>query len=184
MSKPIYIGITQDPPKIVSIGETIEGMEVVDISLDSDNVDEITSQLQSKFDELTRPEGNDINTDADQVSENDTSKTLDSEEFLSPEEKVVPQPSALALPALEEKEGQQQEVLALPAPENKEGQQPEVLALTTTPTDAVALTTRNPEIPSELQPYRGAGRKTKKHKITKRYKNKLMKRRKTKRTHM
>ena len=31
-----YIGVTRDPPAIVSIGKTIEGMQVLDIVLNSE----------------------------------------------------------------------------------------------------------------------------------------------------
>jgi hypothetical protein len=136
MSKPIYIGITQNPPKIVSIGETIDGMKMVDILLDNENMEDITSQLQFEFDELLKKEAQETGTEA-------------------PIEQASP---------IEESEPE----VIVDAPTVDESPSEEAR------TDVLSLTT---------SPLIGAGLKPKKHKITKRYKNRLLKRRKTKRIH-
>ena len=52
MSKPIYIGITQNPPKIVSIGETIDGMKMVDILLDNENKEILKPYIEKELGKL------------------------------------------------------------------------------------------------------------------------------------
>jgi hypothetical protein len=216
MSKPIYIGITQNPPKIVSIGETIDGMKMVDILLDNENIDNITSQLQLEFEELSNLEGIDSSTEVP-IEESEPEVLVDTPTVdESPTEEAVaadvsaltasPIEEAVAADVLSSTEVPEQlaltpastevvapEALALTAAPT-EISAPEALTLTSTPTEvvapeALALTSALTEIsaPETLAltpaPLIGAGLKPKKHKITKRYKNRLLKRRKTKRIH-
>ena len=185
MSKPIYIGITQNPPKIVSIGETIDGMKMVDILLDNEKLDDITSQLQLEFDELDQQKtGQGTETPIDPASD-----------VLVVPTQVDPASDVPVVPT---------QGTDVPT---------QVVTEETHTTNGVRATlgkmfTRKKEQPSQANSSSGtgtgnnigryaglnamgnivgsvfsAGRKTKKHKTTKRYKNRQMKRRKTKRTH-
>ena len=135
-----YIGIsTQNPPTIISIGQTIDGMEEIEVRLDQPDEDTL-NVFKEKIDKIVAPI----------------------------EEPVV-----------------------VPAATNRPTNRP-TNRLTNRPTNrptGPGNTFRNMaglnaigNVASSLFGNGGAGKITKKHKITKRYKNKLIKRRKTKRS--
>ena len=145
-----YIGIsTQNPPTIISIGQTIDGMEEIEVRLDQPDEDTL-NVFKEKIDKIVAP---------------------------IEEPVVVPAPI--------------EEPVVVPAATNRPTNRP-TNRLTNRPTNrptGPGNTFRNMaglnaigNVASSLFGNGGAGKNTKKHKITKRYKNKLIKRRKTKRS--
>jgi|SaaInlV_150m_DNA_4_1039716.scaffolds.fasta_scaffold00100_29 hypothetical protein len=155
-----YIGIsTQNPPTIISIGQTIDGMEEIEVRLDQPDEDTL-NVFKEKIDKIVAP---------------------------IEEPVVVPAPieEPVVVPAPIE------EPVVVPAATNRPTNRP-TNRLTNRPTNrptGPGNTFRNMaglnaigNVASSLFGNGGAGKNTKKHKITKRYKNKLIKRRKTKRS--
>jgi hypothetical protein len=53
-SSTFFIEIQHNPPKIINIGQTIDGMEQIDISLDENDIDINAESLKEKIGEMNK----------------------------------------------------------------------------------------------------------------------------------
>ena len=222
-----YIGIsTQNPPTIISIGQTIDGMEEVEVRLDQPDEEKL-ADFENKINNIstssepvtvTSSDETPIRTEQSVVETPIRTEQSVVETPISTEQSVVETPISTAQSVVETPISTEQSVVEtpirteqsvvetpirteqssnetpsnvettpVPAPTNKPTNR-----LTNKPTNRSTRTGNTFEriadmhvlsnVASSLFGSGGADKNTKKHKITKRYKNKLIKRRKTKRS--
>ena len=193
-----YIGISINPPRIISIGQTIDGMEEVEVMLDQPDENKladfenkinsiaISSEPVTAQSSVETPDAAQSVVETPDAAQSVVETTPDAEQSVVEQsadtaQSVVETPDTAQSVVETTQDAAQSVVEPTPAPTNRLTNR----SVTTGPGNTIGRLAGMQalgNVASSLFGRGGAGKNTKKHKITKRYKNNIMKRRKTKRS--
>ena len=111
-SSTFFIEIQHNPPKIINIGQTIDGMEQIDISLDENDLDIKAERLKEKIGEMNKTSESQPESEQEQEPEPEPEPAPEPTQETPPEpaQQTPPEPAQQTSPA------QEQETHPEPAP--------------------------------------------------------------------